>query len=474
MTFARSTGCSPVLRRPIARRLAEHLSPTRVHRILSLLVGLLAVLCFAEEARAQGTVAGANVPAPVVFQIQYEDKQPSHPTYEETIANVIYPVGKGPVDQGYPAEPLPVLIMVRGGNSNKFGAGELDIDSMAAQGPSMGAIGVSTNLPILGTGDDYHLSAAGVKRLIQYLRHNAANLNVDPDRVILVGRSLGLVVGYAVALQEDLQDLAASDPVSHQSSRPTYYAPRFGPTALHCFSSGVGSWEASMSILFFPGQAFQDVGFPEKWDDSPIHWLLTPERYGRDTTPPLCIASFDASSQPCGQVDDVHSGVFGRISLQAMEDYARATDDWEWYEKRGYVDISITTAEIGIVNWSLERLAEDGVHYLHLRALANMVPPSGSVLDGAPLEVNCVGGVPGSAVSLYTGGAPASYPISGCPDLEGLIDNAVLVGNATADVDGLVNWQLPADPGLLGQTVLLRAVDLGQCEASNLVVHRYY
>ncbi|MHC4378062.1 MAG: hypothetical protein ACYS26_15790 [Planctomycetota bacterium] len=421
----------------------------------------------ADRAMAQGSGTDPNVPAQVVFQVQYEDKQPSHPTYAETIANVIYPVGKGPVDQGYPAEPLPVLIMVRGGNSNKFGVGELDIDSMAAQGPSMGAIGVSTNLPILGNGDDYHLSAAGVKRLIQYLRHNAANLNVDPDRVILVGRSLGLVVGYAVALQEDLQDLAASDPVSHQSSRPTYYAPRFGPTALHCFSTGIGSWEASLSILFFPGLAFQDVSFPEKWDDSPIHWLLTPERYGRVYTPPLCIASFDASSQPCGQVDDVHSGVFGRISLQAMEDYARATDEWEWYEKRGFVDISITTAEIGIVNWSLERLAEDfdGLY---------MVPPVGSVLDGAPLEVNCVGGVPGSSVSLYTGGAPASYPISGCPDLEGLIDNAVLVGNATADADGLVNWQLPADPGLLGQTMLLRAVDLGHCEASNLVVHRYY
>jgi len=209
------------------------------------------------------------------------------------------------------------------------------------------------------------------------------------------------------------------------------------------------------------------VGFPEKWDDSPIHWLLTPERYGRDYTPPLCIASFDASSQPCGQVDDVHSGVFGRISLQAMEDYARATDDWEWYEKRGFVDISITTAEVGIVNWSLQRLAEDfdGLY---------MVPPSGSVLDGAPLEVNCVGGVPGSSVSLFTGGAPASYPIGGCPDLEGLIDNAVLVGNSTVDGDGVVNWQMPADPGLLGQTMLFRAVDLGQCEASNLVVHRYY
>lgn len=407
------------------------------------------------------------MPASVLFQVQYEDKLLGHPTYEETIANVIYPVGKGPVDQGYPAEPLPVLIMVRGGNSNKFGVGELDIDGMAGQGPSMGAIGVSANLPILGAGDDYHLAAAGVKRLIQYLRHNAANLNVDPDRVILVGRSLGLVVGYAVALQEDQQDLAASDPVTHQSSRPTYYAPRFGPAALHCFSTGVGSWETSMSILFFPGLAFQDVGFPEKWDDSPIHWLLTPEVYGRDYTPPLCIASFDASSQPCGQVDDVHSGVFGRISLQAMKDFARATDDWEWYEKRGFVDISVITPEVGIVNWSLERLAEDfdGLY---------MVPPTGSVLDGAPLQVNCVGGVPGSSVSLFTGGTPASYPISGCPDLEGLIDNAALVGSSIADSEGLVTWQLPADPGLLGQTMLFRAVDLGQCEASNLVVHRYY
>lgn len=421
----------------------------------------------ADRAAAQSEGSTSNVPEEVTFQIQYADKPLGHPTYEETIANVIYPVGKGPVDQGYPAEPLPVLIMVRGGNSNKFGVGELDIDLMAGQGPSIGAIGVSTNLPILGSGDDYDKSASGVKRLIQHLRHHAPNLNVDPDRVILVGRSLGLVVGYAVALQEDLQDPTAADPVTHQSSRPTYYAPRFGPTALHCFSSGVGSWEQSMSILFFPGQAFQDVGFQEKWDESPIHWLLTPERYGRTYTPPLCIASNEASSQPCGQVDDVHSGVFGRISLQAMEDYARATDDWEWYERRGFVDISITTAEVGIVNWSLQRLAEDfdGLY---------MVPPVGSVLDGAPLAVNCVGGVPGSSVSLFTGAAPSSYPVSGCPDLEGLIDNAGLVGTSVVDSDGLVSWQLPPDPGVLGQTMLFRAIDLANCEASNLVVHRYY
>jgi hypothetical protein len=253
----------------------------------------------------------------------------------------------------------------------------------------------------------------------------------------------------------------------HQSSRPTYYAPRFGPTALHCFSTGVGSWEQSLSILFFPGQAFQDVSSQLKWDDSPIHWLLTPERYGRTYTPPLCIASQDSSSQPCGQVNDVHSGIFGRISLQAMRDYARATDDWEWFERRGFVDISVTPAEVGIVQWSLERLAEDfdGLY---------MVPPTASVLDGAPLTVNCVGGVPGSSVSLFTGAAPASYPISGCPDLEGLIDNAALVGTSTVAGDGLVTWQFPADPGLLGQTVLFRAVDLTQCEASNLVVHRYF
>ncbi len=412
-------------RSPAARSLVDRI---RSGFALPLFACGLALLCGEQHAWAQGS-GSPNVPPKVVFQFQYAGKAPGHPTYAETIANVIYPVGKGPVDQGYPVEPLPVLVMIRGGNSNKFGVGELDIDTMAAQAPSIGAIGVSTNMPILGSGDDYDLSAAGIKRVIQHLRDNAPNLKIDPDRVIRVGRSVGLV----------------------------YYAPRFGPTALHCFSTGVGSWEQSLSILFFPGQAFQDVSSQLKWDDSPIHWLLTPERYGRTYTPPLCIASQDSSSQPCGQVNDVHSGIFGRISLQAMRDYARATDDWEWFERRGFVDISVTPAEVGIVQWSLERLAEDF-----------------DGLYGAPLTVNCVGGVPGSSVSLFTGAAPASYPISGCPDLEGLIDNAALVGTSTVAGDGLVTWQFPADPGLLGQTVLFRAVDLTQCEASNLVVHRYF
>lgn len=467
MTSARPLGFLVCCRPELARRRWDRVSRARLGRLLFAACGLLALATPVAWAQSSPPQAGGSVPDPVLFQIQYDAKLPGHPLYSETLANVIYPIGKGPVDQGYPAEPLPVLVMVRGGNSNKFGVGELDIDNMIAQAPSMGAIGLSINMPILGSGDDYSKAAAGVKRLVQYLRHNAPNLNVDPDRVILIGRSLGLVVGYAVALQTDQQDLGSPDPVLHQSSRPNYYAPRFGPTALHCFDPTVGSWQQSLSILFFPGMAFEDSTEAERFNESPITWLMTPERYGREFTPPICINSFDPTSQPCGQVDDVHSGIFGRVSLQAIDDYARATDDWEWREKTGFIDISVTPAEIGIVNWAIERLAEDfdGLY---------MVPPIGSVLDGAPLSLNVAGGVPGASLAFFIGTASASSPISGCPNLEGLIDNAVLLGSATADVAGIATWQLPADPGVLGQTVLLRAVDLVNCEASNVVTHRYY
>ncbi len=56
-------------------------------------------------------------------------------------------------------------------------------------------------------------------RAVQWLRLNADEYNIDPDRISVSGYSAGGVVAAWVALHDDLADLLAEDPVLRESSR---------------------------------------------------------------------------------------------------------------------------------------------------------------------------------------------------------------------------------------------------------------
>ncbi len=73
-------------------------------------------------------------------------------------------------------------------------------------------------------------------RAVQYLRHNAAKLGIDPDRIGVAGNSAGAGIALWVAFHDDLADLDRGDPVARESSRvccvategaQTSYDPRF-------------------------------------------------------------------------------------------------------------------------------------------------------------------------------------------------------------------------------------------------------
>ena len=73
-------------------------------------------------------------------------------------------------------------------------------------------------------------------RAIQYLRHNAAELGIDPDRIASSGNSAGAGIALWVAFHDDLADPGSVDPVARCSSRvscvgtdggQTSYDPRF-------------------------------------------------------------------------------------------------------------------------------------------------------------------------------------------------------------------------------------------------------
>ena len=407
----------------------------------------------------------------VVFQVQYDpDKQPGHPDYVETLANVVYPPGKGPISQGYPVEPLPVLIMVRGGNSNFFGLNDLTLDAQAAAAPGGGFIGVSLNMPIVENGQDYRAAADGVALSIQYLRWQATDLNVDPDRIFLVGRSFGCVLVYSVAYKEDFQDLGSASPHLAFESRPDYVVPRFGPSQLTCFGADISSWSATLSLFFFPNKAFEDSTFVERMDESATWWLLNPELYGRTKTPTTCVVFSQSYDDECSTNQDVHSGMFGDLMLAAIREFSIQSGDARLWEDAGAIDLDQYPEPAGAVTaWAIERMAEDGTGLW-------MLPPSGTVdpVLGGTISLTCFGAEPGATVAFYRGDGVSSYPLPGCPGQEGKLLNFVLLGEGIAGPGGGATITYQATGAQLGTTDFLHAVDFTNCELSQVQTHRYY
>jgi hypothetical protein len=410
--------------------------------------------------------AAAQGPYGVTMQLNYDGSVlPSDPAYVDTLANLFYPPKEGPASQGFPVEPLPVMITIRGGNTNTIAPGLLQPDEMTPVAVGAGFIAVSFNFPTVGPGEDYNASVAGAALLIQYLRANAAALNVAPDRIIAQSRSFGTVVGYAVALREDHQDLGSPDPVLQQSSRMDYYAPRFGPSGLSCFSSDAGPWASTLNTFFFPGMTFLEATPQMRLQESAWWWLQNPELFGRQRTPPLCVVYTTVHNDVCGQVTDVHSGIFGDMLIESIEDFARSTGDYAYAARCGSVDTSQQPdPSVGIVVWAMQRLADDfdGLW---------LVPPIGAA--GGNVTLRTFGGTPNNDVLFFTGLTAGTFPLLGCPQLQGQIVDFVQLGADQVNAAGIAEFSFPVAGSASGQRVLFHAVDLGGCEMSNVQVHTW-
>jgi len=408
----------------------------------------------------------AVAPQPLLVQGDY-GAQPS----VDTVFDVIYPPGKGPSSLGHAPEQLPVMISLRGGNNNTVVPGAPAIGSISVQAVTYGIVGVEPNFPTVGQGQDYSVSSDAVARLVQYLRANAQEYNIDPGKVFLLGRSFGQIVCLAVALKDDHQDLASSDPVEWESSRPDYVVARQGPTALHCFSSNTTGWHSSMSLFFFPASDFKSSTLEQKISESSVWWLTNPHLFGRVSTPPMCLVYKYAHGDTCGSVKDVHSGLFGDILTEATEDLARATGDADFLARRGRIDNGAQNETVTITRillWAAQRLADDFGGLL-------LVPPLGTLdtVAGGTIKLNVLGATPGSTVSFYRGTVPGGGRVTGCPGLQEQIGNAVLLGQGVADSAGLASISFFVPPGQAGSAVLFHALAAGTCESSNLVLHTY-
>jgi acetyl esterase/lipase len=155
-------------------------------------------------------------------------------------------------------------------------------------------------------------------RAIQFLRHKAAEWNVDKTRVAACGGSAGGCTSLWIAYHDDLADPASSDPVARESTRllcvgahrgQTSLDPRqireWMPTNVHGYNGFGIRGDRERNLM--PHEVFladRDRLLPWIEEYSPYH-LLTPD----DPPTGLYYQTPPALGQP--ERDPVHSANFG-------------------------------------------------------------------------------------------------------------------------------------------------------------------
>jgi hypothetical protein len=279
----------------------------------------------------------------VLEDVQYARKAPGHPTYAETVMDVIYPYGSGPVPLGYPAVGHPVVVMLRGGNSNKpLEAGPRVGSPDVMEFRSRGYVVVDLSFHVIEKFvEPLEAATPDVARAIQYLRAYSPGLNTDPRRIIVCGRSMGALHGLRVALTEDFQQPpGAVDPVATFSSRPDAAFESSGITDTACFAPG-----SVMLQFLVPGHVPGSLTVEQHERNSATSWLAHPEEYGRDRTPYLGVGAFLARRNGCGNILDPHDGTFGVVFQDAIHSFAATGQAPGLLDAFALVDVSLLTPE---------------------------------------------------------------------------------------------------------------------------------
>ena len=108
-------------------------------------------------------------------------------------------------------------------------------------------------------------------RAIQFVRHNAAKWNLDPQRIGVTGGSAGGHLSLWVALHDDAAVADSNDPVERQSSRVACAVSFAGPTDWSLLSELEHKHPAYRQLLGYePGTPAKEMDAKAKVDVSPI------------------------------------------------------------------------------------------------------------------------------------------------------------------------------------------------------------
>jgi len=111
-------------------------------------------------------------------------------------------------------------------------------------------------------------------RAIQFVRHNAADWNIDPKRIGVTGGSAGGHLSLWVALHDDAADPDSDDPVKRESSRVACAVSFAGPTDWSLLSRIDHKHPAYRQLLGYePGTPAEEMDAKAKKDVSPISFV---------------------------------------------------------------------------------------------------------------------------------------------------------------------------------------------------------
>lgn len=412
------------------------------------------------------------LPSPLVLLDNYTLSLPSDCTGNPlgsgchgTLVGIYYPDGKGPGAFGYTNEPLPVWINLRGGNQNPAFP-ENHLWHHANTLPK-GYVGIDPNFPIVDPGEDYTVAEAGVATLVQYLRVHSEWLNIDPDRIFLMGRSFGAVLSLAVGLRYDYQDLNSPIPLEQHSSRPNYIIPFAAPTDLSCFGPNMAfDWllQSYWPLSTAPGASVQ-----QKLLDSPVWWLENPQVFGRTHTPPMCLGYKLNLQTPCGQMTDPHDGFFGVHMHQRLDDFVVQTNDPELGIRSTLIDTNdiwgYTANMTKAMNWAATQQSAALEAQVYLPMPSSPIGAAGSVQS-----FRAIGATPGNPVHYYFGFASGPVVVPGCNNIQTGLPIFFPIGAALADAQGQATLSVFVPPIAIGLPFVLHAVDFLACRPSNIAL----
>jgi para-nitrobenzyl esterase len=129
-----------------------------------------------------------------------------------------------PVGTTAQTQPTPLVVYIHGGgfsSGSKENAYRRGNREELSQLLRHGVAYASINYPLLARNEHLGLikSLSGARRALQFLRLNREKLNIDPERIVLIGSSAGGSTALWLALHDDMADPHSPDPVERQSTR---------------------------------------------------------------------------------------------------------------------------------------------------------------------------------------------------------------------------------------------------------------
>jgi acetyl esterase/lipase len=111
-------------------------------------------------------------------------------------------------------------------------------------------------------------------RAIQFVRHKAAEWNIDPQRIGVTGGSAGGHLSLWVALHDDAADAESADPVTRRSSRVACAVSFAGPTDWSLLDEMEHKHPAYRQLLGYePGTPAEEMAAEAKQHVSPISFV---------------------------------------------------------------------------------------------------------------------------------------------------------------------------------------------------------